>query len=135
MIFISDANIAFFKRNKSARALEISINGLAMIKVAKPTASVIKVPSTSTTDVRIASNRLRKALQATLKPSPANSAKPTSYLTAPAMTVSKKTPRGRTISSNAPGAEPGTLSAQSEQKPTFTNCSCSKKPTTTERAA
>ena len=35
------------------------MNGLAKIKVAKPTASVINVLSTSTTDVRLASNRLR----------------------------------------------------------------------------
>ena len=52
------------------------MNGLAKIKVAKPTASVINVLSTSTTDVQIASIRLRQALQATF---PANSAKPTSY--------------------------------------------------------
>ena len=83
------------KRNKSTRALEISIHGLAKIKVAKPTASVINVLSTSTTDVQIASNRLRQALQATF---PVNSAKPTSYLNAPIVTVSKKTHRGRKVS-------------------------------------
>ena len=113
-------------------ALEISINGLAKIKVAKPTASIINALSTSTTDLRIASYRLRQTLQAT---SPANSAEPTSYLNAPVVTVSKKPPRSRTISSSAPGAKPGTLSAQSEQTPTFTGCSCSKKPTRTKTAA
>ena len=75
-------------KKKRARALGISINGLAKITVAEPTASVINVLSTSTTDVRIASNRLRQAPQATF---PANSAKPTSYhhLSAPVVTVSK----------------------------------------------
>ena len=83
------------KRDRRTRALESSINGIAKTKVPEPTASFINVLSTSTTDVRIAGNRLRQALQATF---PANSAKPTSYLNVPVVTVSKKTARGRTVS-------------------------------------
>ena len=74
----------------------------------------------------------RQALQATF---PANSANPTSFLNAPVVTVSNKTPRGRMVSRSAPGAKPGALGARSKKTSTATGCSCSKKPATKGSAA
>ena len=73
-------------------------NGLAQIKVAKPTTTVINVLATSATHVPISGNGLRRVLEATF---PANSTKPTSYLNAPAVTVTVETPGGGTVSRTA----------------------------------